>query len=99
VEVGTDDGTGTLSYSSHELGPYLEELARIAQARNVIGCHFNAIGFDLLDTDALTFGSNVLGLMKLLTDGDAGWPKNGKSGTYWATAGETRRLYPFRKPG
>jgi hypothetical protein len=51
-----------------------------------------------MDADALGFGTQVAELMSVLTDGDAGWPRNDKSGEYWATAGETRRLYPFKRP-
>jgi hypothetical protein len=36
--------------------------------------------------------------MEVLTDADAGWPRNKKSGMYWATSGETRRLYPLLQP-
>lgn len=99
VEVAhVDDATGAVSYSDHPLGPFFDGLTRIAQTRNVVGCHFSQISFDLLDSDALEFATLVLELMKLLTDGEAGWPKNGKSGSYWATAGETRRLHPYKKP-
>jgi len=52
----------------------------------------------LLDADALGFGQQVLALLNILTDEQAGWPRNGKSGSYWATIGETRRLHPFKKP-
>jgi hypothetical protein len=31
-------------------------------------------------------------------DPQAGWPRNAKSGRYWATSGETRRLHPLQKP-
>ena len=62
------------------------------------GCHFNALSFDLLDSDAMAFGTEVLALADALIDHEAGWPKNGKSGSYWATAGETRRLHPLKKP-
>ncbi len=34
----------------------------------------------MLDSDALGFGRQVLEVMNALTDGDAGWPKNGNSG-------------------
>jgi len=27
-----------------------------------------------------------------------GWPRSDKSGSYWATQGETRRLHPLKKP-
>jgi hypothetical protein len=86
------------SYKSFDLGPCLDELTRIFQIRNVVGCHYNELSFSMLESDALGFGRQVLEVMNALTDGDAGWPKNGNSGEFWATAGETRRLYPFRKP-
>lgn len=99
VEIlnGTD-ASGTSVYNTVDLAPYFDELTRIAQARNVFGCHFNELSFDLLDADAFAFGQQVLELMSTLTDSDAGWPRNGKSGSYWATTGETRRLHPLKKP-
>jgi energy-coupling factor transporter ATP-binding protein EcfA2 len=93
-----NDADGNAIYESIALAPYLDELTRIAQARNVFGCHFNALSFELLDADALGFGQQVLELLNILTDEQAGWPRNGKSGSYWATIGETRRLHPFKKP-
>jgi recombinational DNA repair ATPase RecF len=97
VLMGKDE-TGNPIYSKIRLAPILEELTRIAQTRNVFGCHFSAISLALLDSDALRFGQQVLALMKALTDPDAGWPKNDKSGQYWATSGETRRLHPLKRP-
>lgn len=85
-------------YKSVSLTPMIEELTRIAQARNVFGCHFKTLSFELLDNDALIFGRQVLEFMDVLTDSDAGWPKNDKSGKYWATSGETRRLSPLKRP-
>ncbi len=100
VEQAYDtDPNGILIYKTIELGPLLEELTRIAQARNVFGCHFNELSFQLLETDASHFGQIVLNLMEVLTDEKNGWPKNGKSGSYWATHGETRRLHPLKRPG
>lgn len=99
VEVLTGkDEAGNPIYRSFSLTPVMDELIRIAEARNVFGCHFKAISFELLDSDAILFGRQVLALMEVLTDPDAGWPKNDKSGEYWATYGETRKLYPLRKP-
>ena len=99
IEVLTgEDSDGVAIYKTVSLTPLLDELGRVAQARNVFGAHFNELSFDLLDTDALGFGQKVLDLLEVLTDNDAGWPRSGKSGEYWATAGETRRLYPFKKP-
>lgn len=100
VELLTGKDTDEVPmYEARSLTPILEELIRIAQARNVFGCHFNTLSFELLDSDALGFGQQVLLLMDTLTDADAGWPRNGKSGSYWATAGETRRLHPLHQPG
>lgn len=92
------DALGVPTYTNIELAPLLNELERIAQTRNVIGCHFNAISFELLDADALVFGTKVLELIEALTDPAAGWPGKDKSGSYWANAGETRRLHPLRRP-
>jgi hypothetical protein len=91
-----DDGTKT--YRTESLTPVFNELTRIAEARNVFGCHFKAISFELLEADALPFGRQVFNLMQILVDPEEGWPKNSKSGEYWATSNETRRLYPLRKP-
>lgn len=99
VEVLTcHEENGTPSYQTVSLAPILDELTRIAEARNVFGCHFKAISFELLESDALIFAEQVLVLMETLTDKEAGWPKNDKSGEYWANSGDTRRLYPLRRP-
>lgn len=92
------DGDGKPVYKEVLLGGYLDELARVAQTRNAMGCHFKEISYELLDADALHFGKQVLELMDALTDDEAGWPRKDKSGSYWATAGETRRLHPLKKP-
>lgn len=98
VEVRVTDASGAPSYQAKSLGPILDELIRIAQARNVFGCHFNALSFELLESDALCFGQNVLELIESIADPDVGWPKNDKSGKYWANSGETRRLHPLQQP-
>jgi len=97
VLAGTD-ATGARVYQRFNLQPILDDLHRIFHVRNVFGCHFNALAFDLLDTDALLFGQKVLELIEILADAEAGWPRNQKSGAYWANAGETRRLYPLKRP-
>ena len=98
VEVLTTDAAGNSTYAARSLTSILDELSRIAQARNVFGCHFNALSFALLDSDALGFGQKVLELIETLADPDAGWPRNSKSGKYWANSGETRRLHPLQQP-
>lgn len=97
VEVRSKSN-GPPAYTDFPLGPLLDEIERIAQARNVFGAHFNRLSFELLDADALPFGRKVLELMELLACPDAGWPRSDKSGSYWATAGETRRLHPLKRP-
>jgi len=98
VEHRHEDATGNVTYQARMLEPHLAELARIAQVRNVTGCHFNALSFDILDSDAIAFGTEVLALADALIDHEAGWPRNGKTGSYWETAGDTRRLHPLRRP-
>ena len=98
VEHKHVEDDGTIEYVEHRLAPHLDELSRIAQARNVFGCHFNALSFDLLDSDAIAFGREVLLLMDCMIDENAGWPNKDKSGSYWANTGETRRLHPLRRP-
>jgi hypothetical protein len=80
------------------LKPALDELTRIAQARNAFGAHFKAISFELLDTDASAFAKEVLELVDTLVCPDHGWPSNDKSGSYWRNSGDTRRLHPLKKP-
>ncbi len=98
VEHKKEEPDGTVTYIEKVLEPHLNELTRIIQARNLFGAHFNALSFELLDDDALAFGKEVLALMESLVDPDSGWPRNRKSGSYWATVGETRRLHPLTKP-
>jgi hypothetical protein len=97
VQTGVGAG-GAAVYTTIALAPILDELIRIAQVRNVFGAHFNTLSFQLLDADAIGFGKQVLLLMDAITDPEAGWPMSAKSGSYWATAGETRRLHPLQQP-
>lgn len=98
VEVLVTDDAGASVHQPTALGPLLDELQRIAQARNVFGCHFNALSFELLESDAIGFGQHVLLLIDALADPNSGWPRSRKSGKYWATAKETRRLHPLLPP-
>ncbi|MEO0770880.1 MAG: hypothetical protein AAFY72_15910 [Cyanobacteria bacterium J06649_4] len=93
------DNEGNPVYVSKDLQALVNEIDRIAQARNVFGAHFSTLSFDLLEDEALAFGTAVMELADSLIDPDNGWPRSGKSGSYWATSGETRRLHPLRRPG
>lgn len=81
-----------------ELKPILDEIAKIAQARNVMGAHFNALAFDLYPVDGLKFAKLVEQLSAALICPDYGWPNKDKSGSYWNNGGDTRRLHPLKKP-
>jgi recombinational DNA repair ATPase RecF len=94
---GITDATAAPT-STIPLKPILEELARIAQARNAFGAHFKAISFELLDTDAVGFAKHVLLLVDPLIHPEDGWPSNDKSGSYWRNSADSRRLHPLKKP-
>src|SRR5206468_5361732 len=98
VEVMVKDAAGIVSHRAKSLTPLLDELIRIAQARNIFGCHFNELSFQMLEVDGLGFGEMVLELIETLADPEAGWPRNKKSGKYWANSGETGRLHPPQHP-
>lgn len=81
-----------------ELGPLLDQIANIVQVRNVTGCHFTALSAQLLGNDALKFGELTLEFFDALVCPQNGWPKNKKSGSYWSTPHDTRRLHPLSHP-
>lgn len=81
-----------------ELKPLLDQISAIAQARNVMGAHFNQLAFDLYPADGLKFAQLVEELADALLCTDHGWPGKDKSGSYWSNGGDTRRLHPLKKP-
>lgn len=84
--------------SRHDLKPLFDAISDIVQVRNAMGAHFNEIAHHLPDDDALKFARNVEQLHDLLVHPDHGWPNNDKSGSYWRNTGDSRRLYPLKKP-
>lgn len=99
AEIRNADSSGEVLSIEVELKPILDEIDRIAQARNAFGAHFKAISFEMLDADALGFAEQILKLMDALIHPEDGWPDNDKSGTHWRNRGDTRRLHPLKKPG
>lgn len=89
---------GAPTVATTDLKPILDEITKIAQARNVMGAHFNALSFDLYPTDGINFGKEVDRLADALICPDHGWPNRDKSGSYWNNGGDTRRLHPLKKP-
>lgn len=98
LRVEHQDPADPNRYTSHPLGPIIEELHRVAQTRNLQGAHFNKLSFELLDSDAKHFAAKVLELADLLVHPEHGWPRNDKSGSYWTTTKEARRLHPLKEP-
>jgi len=94
VSVKQTDG----SYLEVELQPIIEELKEIYQVRNTTGAHYNEFANHMPVTDILRFGELVVELSNVLICPESGFPNKPKEGSYWATADETRRLYPFAKP-
>jgi len=94
IEIKQADGT----YSSKSLTDIIDQLQQMAQLRNIFGCHYNDLSMHLPDGDALKFATLVEELGSALICDDEGWPGSDKSGSYWATRDETRRLHPLKKP-
>ena len=80
------------------LMPTLDALQDIVQVRNAAGAHFNEIAQHLPEDDGLSFARHVEALFDLIVHPEHGWPDSDKSGSYWKNAGDSRRLYPLRKP-
>jgi energy-coupling factor transporter ATP-binding protein EcfA2 len=100
LRVELHDGAlaaGSVAPVAH-LGPVLDKLEKFANARNVIGCHFDEIANHLNPSDAVEFGSIVLELAEALLHPSDGWPTSDKSGEYWTNSGKSRRLYPLKHP-
>jgi recombinational DNA repair ATPase RecF len=80
------------------LKPILEEIRRTKGARNVLGAHFNDTGSDMLDQDRVVFAKQVVQLVEALCHPEDGWPTKDNSGSYWQNSGDSRRLFPLKKP-
>ena len=93
-----DQNAGGKVVASTELKPVLEDIAAIAQARNVLGAHFNAMAFELYPADGIRFAKLVEQLSDSLVCPDHGRPMK-DTGSFWRNGGDTRRLHPLKKPG
>ena len=82
-----------------KLGPTLGALQEVFNVRNVAGAHFNELAQHLPEDDGLRFARDVQALFELVVHPEHGWPDNDKSGSYWRNVGDTRRLYPLKRPG
>jgi hypothetical protein len=98
LKVEVQEATGSAP-TTRQLGPLLDAIEQVFQTRNAMGGHFTELRFELLDDDAVRFSTLVLELADPVVDVNVGWPMNDSSGSYWATAGETRKLHPLKRPG
>jgi hypothetical protein len=94
VEVKGVDGT----YVEVKIGEKLKALNEMAQLRNIFGCHYADLALHLPQKDALEFATLAHEVGTALICDDEGWPGSDKSGSYWATRQDTRRLHPLKKP-
>ena len=98
VEILMGKVDGELEYRTEYLYEHIEKLDSMTSVRNEMGSHYSEESFQLPENDAIDYGKHVLSLIEMLMDEAVGWPKNDKSGSYWATPGETRRLHPLKRP-
>lgn len=89
VEIKQTDG----SFVQKTIGDKLLELRDMAQLRNIFGCHYNDLAHILPQKDAFAFATLVQEVGDALICDQEGWPGSDKSGSYWATRNETRRLH------
>jgi hypothetical protein len=92
------DGEGKPIFKGESLTGLIKQLDDMFGARNLLGAHFSELGMHFSDDDATRFGVLVVELMDHLTHPDEGWPNRNKSGSHWATSGDSRRLHPLVRP-
>ncbi|SBV37651.1 conserved hypothetical protein [uncultured Stenotrophomonas sp.] len=97
VESVGMDGSGNQIVTTFTIKPTFDEIKAIAQARNVLGAHFNELSFELYPNDGIRFARLVEQLSDALICPDHGWPTK-DTGSYWKNGGDTRRLHPLKKP-
>jgi len=97
VDLVNVDPTGAETVTSVSVKKIIEDIKAIAQARNVLGAHFNALAFDLYPDDGIRFARLVEQLADALICPDHGWPTK-DTGSHWRNGGNTRRLHPLKKP-
>jgi hypothetical protein len=67
--------------------------------RNWVGCHFNALGMAISDSEVVNFGNRTLELAKAMICDDCGQiPSRNKSGSYWECHCGKAKLYPLQLP-
>ena len=92
------DSAGAATVTAVQIKQILDDIKVIAQARNVMGAHFNSLAFELHQDDGIRFARLVEQLSDALICPVFGWPTK-DTGSYWKNGGSTRHLHPLKKPG
>lgn len=91
------DSEGVQTVTAVSVKKIIDDIKDIAQVRNVLGAHFNALAFDLYPGDGIRFARLVEKLSDALICPIYGWPTK-DTGSHWRNGGNTRRLHPLKKP-
>lgn len=97
LEIVEIDASGN-EMSRRPLGQIFSDIENIVQVRNATGAHFNEIAQHLPEHDVVSFARHVESLFDALVHPDHGWPNNDKTGIYWKNQGDSRRLFPLKRP-
>ena len=78
----------------------IEAATERSWVRNTVGCHFNALGSEITDSDVKSFASEVLGLAdSLICPYCHRLPTRRPSGSFWQCECGELELYPLVYPG
>jgi energy-coupling factor transporter ATP-binding protein EcfA2 len=82
------------------LKPLIDACISEQWIRNVVGCHFSALGSEITDGDVRKFCENVLAMAaELICDSCGMLPTRRPSGSYWQCNCGKLELYPLIYPG
>jgi len=91
------DSAGATTVTAVPIKQILDDIKVLAQARNVMGAHFNTLAFELHPDEGIRFARLVEQLSDALICPVYGWPTK-DTGSYWKNGGSTRHLHPLKKP-
>ena len=91
------DSAGATTVTAVPIKQILDDIKVLAQARNVMGAHFNTLAFELYPDEGIRFARLVEQLSDALICPVYGWPTK-DTGSYWKNGGSTRHLHPLKKP-
>lgn len=95
------DGEGKIieTWTKIPLAPFIGEIKKWAEVRNLVGCHFNELGAQCTDADVEELAKATLALGETMVCPDGGdFPSRDDSGSYHETKSKKVRLHPFVEP-